>query len=240
MKPTKANNRRSNKAAANKTFRKPLVFFTLIMLALAVLLVVSSQLGDNAQQEQALELPPIHNQPVLGDESAPVTVVEFGDYKCPSCKAWSETFFPVLKRDYIDTGKVKLVYIHTPFHGAESELAALAAEAVWAQDPQAFWTYSKAIYEVQPQDDHDVAWVTKETLLAIAEAAVPHIDLSRLADDIDSGRYATELEIDIELVQTYNVQFTPSVMIDGYMLDNPFDYDKASAWIERQLGKSKR
>lgn len=51
---------------------------------------------------------------VLGDEDAPVTIVEFSDYQCPYCaRFWAETF-PQLKSEYIDTGKVKFVYRDYP------------------------------------------------------------------------------------------------------------------------------
>ncbi|KFN04300.1 thioredoxin family protein [Bacillus clarus] len=53
------------------------------------------------------DLPPIGKQPTLGKEDAQISVVEFGDYKCPARKAWGERIFPQLQKDYIDTGKVK-------------------------------------------------------------------------------------------------------------------------------------
>jgi hypothetical protein len=60
----------------------------------------------------------IANKPVMGSESAPVTVVEFTDYQCPYCLRFTKTTFPYLKRDYIDTGKVRWVALNLPlpFH----------------------------------------------------------------------------------------------------------------------------
>ncbi|OAB44747.1 hypothetical protein PGLA_04860 [Paenibacillus glacialis] len=66
-------------------------------------------------------------------------MIEFGDYKCPSCKAWSEHLYPQLMKEYVDTSKVKFAYINVLFHGEESELASLAVESVFDQDPEAFW-----------------------------------------------------------------------------------------------------
>ncbi|KEP69685.1 DsbA family protein [Thioclava sp. BHET1] len=46
---------------------------------------------------------------VLGQEDAPVTVIEYASFTCPHCAHWHETEFPTLKKDYIDTGKVKFI-----------------------------------------------------------------------------------------------------------------------------------
>ncbi|WP_424943491.1 DsbA family protein [Aliiroseovarius crassostreae] len=47
---------------------------------------------------------------VLGDENAPVTVIEYASYTCPHCANWHEDSFKQLKKDYIDTGKVKFIH----------------------------------------------------------------------------------------------------------------------------------
>jgi len=56
----------------------------------------------------------IDDDPVLGDAKAKVTIIEFADYQCPFCRIfWKETF-PRLKKEYLDTGKVKLVFRDFP------------------------------------------------------------------------------------------------------------------------------
>nr|WP_279388927.1 thioredoxin domain-containing protein [Baia soyae] len=48
------------------------------------------------------------DQPVLGNKEVAVTILEVGDFKCPSCRGFKEDIFPQLKKDYIETGKVKM------------------------------------------------------------------------------------------------------------------------------------
>ncbi|MBI2573398.1 DsbA family protein [Candidatus Woesearchaeota archaeon] len=71
---------------------------------------------------------------VLGDEDAPVTIVEFSDYQCPFCGRFYQQTLPQLKSQYIDTGKVKLIFrdYPLPFH-AMAEPAAIAAECAGKQ-----------------------------------------------------------------------------------------------------------
>ncbi|MGL6101886.1 MAG: thioredoxin domain-containing protein, partial [Exiguobacterium acetylicum] len=147
--------------------KKVLVVVTLLIVFLIVLSMFL--IKNNAVQEKKStvlnDTVKIEGQPTQGENSAPVSIVEFGDYKCPSCKQWGETVYPKLKKEFIDTGKVQFSYINVLFHGEESILAAKASESVYRQDKKAFWTFHKAIYDAQPRvEQHDDPWVTEESL----------------------------------------------------------------------------
>lgn len=103
------------------------MIITLAIIALITAIVV---INNNSESNETTfgKQPPIDGQPTLGDPDAPITVVEFGDFKCPACKAWGENIFPQLVNDYVDTGQVKFSFINVLFHGEESELGSLAAE----------------------------------------------------------------------------------------------------------------
>ena len=101
---------------------KFVVIITLVVVAIIIALVVINNNNSESDEETTLDKqPPIDGQPTLGDSDAPVTVVEFGDFKCPACKVWGEDVFPQLVSDYVDTGKVKFSYVNVLFHGEESE-----------------------------------------------------------------------------------------------------------------------
>ncbi len=53
---------------------------------------------------------PVISEMVLGDENAPVTVIEYASYTCPHCASFHKNVFKDLKADYIDTGKIKFIY----------------------------------------------------------------------------------------------------------------------------------
>src|SRR3989344_7763193 len=71
----------------------------------------------------------LDGDPVLGDANAPVTMIEFSDYECPFCKRHFQDTFPQIKSEYIDTGKVKLVFRDLPlsFHDPLATKEAMAA-----------------------------------------------------------------------------------------------------------------
>lgn len=86
--------------------------------------------------------------PALGKQNAPVTMIEFTDLECPFCRSFFTTTFPQIKRDYIDTGKVKFYFRHFPldFH----PLAKPFANAVECANEQGkFWELHDKIYNEQ-------------------------------------------------------------------------------------------
>lgn len=126
----------------NSSF-KIAVFITLVIAIALVAFVVMNNNNETANETTFDKQPPIEGQPVLGEPNAPVTVVEFGDFKCPACKAWGERIFPQLINDYVKTDKVKFAYINVLFHGEESKLGSIAAEAIYEQDPVSYWLFHK-------------------------------------------------------------------------------------------------
>lgn len=77
----------------------------------------------------------VDDDPVLGDKNAPVTIVEFSDYECPFCKRHFDETLPQLIKNYIDTGKVKLVFRDLPlaFHDPIATKEAVAANCAREQ-----------------------------------------------------------------------------------------------------------
>ena len=84
--------------------------------------------------------------PVEGNDNAKVTIVEFGDFQCPFCQSFVKNTLPQIKKQYIDTGKVKLVFRHfpLPFH-VNAQVSAVAAEC--ANQQGKFWQYHDLLYK---------------------------------------------------------------------------------------------
>ncbi len=211
---------------------KMAVILTIIILGvLAALVVINSETKNTGSE---VKVPSIEGQPILGEANAPVTVVEFGDFKCPSCKAWGETIFPRLVSEYVDTGKVKFSYINVLFHGEESKLGSIAAESVLKNSPDAYWDFHKGLFKEQPSQNHDALWINQEKILEVA-SGVPGIDVDKLKTDIEQQSDLEAVNKDTELVEEFKVQQTPTIIINGIMLEDPFDYEKIKTHIEKEL-----
>src|SRR5690606_36063307 len=107
-----------------------------VLLALCIIvLLIPTKPSDNSDAFNYVGLP------VLGDPNAPIKIVEFGDYKCPACSVFNELIKPQIQSEYIDQGKVAFYFMNYPFLGTDSDTAALAAQAVYHQSNEAFWSY---------------------------------------------------------------------------------------------------
>ncbi|SET77913.1 DsbA family protein [Oceanicella actignis] len=80
-----------------------------LRLSLGVLAAAPLMTAAGARAEQSAPEFVLGEQ-VMGDPDAPVTVIEYASLTCPHCRRFHETVFPRLKREYIDTGKVRLIY----------------------------------------------------------------------------------------------------------------------------------
>src|SRR5207248_5606750 len=117
----------------------------------------------------------------LGDPDAPVTLVEYADLQCPYCAYWSRTTFPVLVRDYVRPGKVKLVFRGLAFLGPDSREALQVALAASAQNR--LWDMVERLYAVQGPENS--GWVDERLLRAIGES-VPGLDVERMLAESSS------------------------------------------------------
>jgi protein-disulfide isomerase len=71
-----------------------------------------------AVDAKALNEPPPYGEMAMGPDTAKVTVIEYASASCPHCAAFAKDTFPALKKDYIDTGKVKFVFREFPHNDA--------------------------------------------------------------------------------------------------------------------------
>ena len=182
-----------------------------ILIILALVLKPSS--NDDSNDNAATF--PYDQLPVVGSLDAPVKIVEFGDYKCPSCQTFSQQFKPQLMKDFVDKGLVSFYYMNylviSP--DGDSNTAALAAQSVYHQSNEEFWKYYHALYDNQKNEKTE--WATPEYLVELARQEKLDIDYDLLAEDIANETYQDEVDEHIKLASSNNVRSTPSIFING-------------------------
>jgi protein-disulfide isomerase len=90
----------------------------------------------------------VASAPFLGRPDAPVTIIEFSDYQCPFCQRFFATTLPLLKKDYIDTGKVRYVFRDFPLEmHPEAQKAAEAAHC--AGEHKKYWEMHDLLFQNQ-------------------------------------------------------------------------------------------
>ncbi len=164
----------------------------------------------------------------LGLKDAPVTIVEFSDYECPFCERFHTSTFPSIKKDYIDTGKVRFVYRDFPlsFHPAAYP-AAIAVECAHAQGNNYAWKLHDQIFANQS----DLGIDTDDTLKDWAHA-IAGLDDAAFDTCYDDQETADEIDDDIAAAEESGINGTPgfwlfnaqgeSVQISGAVPYNQF------------------
>ena len=179
-------------------------------------------------------------QPSIGSKDAPVKIVEFADFKCPACQKFDELFVPELKKDFIDTGIVQLHFLNYPIisPNGDSRTAAEAAEAVFHQNPEAFFGFYEAVFK--NQQDERTKWATSDTLVQIAKDAQLKLDFDKLKQDIDNHTYAQAVKDDEAIVKKLNVRSTPTLFINGQAVPDhvAFNYDSLQQAIRAAQNES--
>jgi len=159
----------------------------------------------------------LDNDPVMGNKDAPVTIIEFGDFECPFCKKSFEELLPQLKRDYIDTGKVKFVYRDFPldFH-ENARKEAEAAEC--ARDQGGDASYYKYHDQIYTQTESNGTGLVLTQLPVIAKSL--GLNTPQFQQCLDSGKYADEVEKDYQDGMSAGITGTPGWFIGQSNTDN--------------------
>jgi len=147
--------------------------------------------------------------PLLGSPSAPITIIEFGDYQCPKCKEWFLNTKPAIIENLIDTGKANLVFVDIAFLGKDS---LPAAEATYCAEEQGkYWEYHGFLYSNQM--GIDTGWANSDSLNGYAYNL--GLDMDLFASCLDSGKYEKRVSFNTNEAVKNAVSATPTFIIVG-------------------------
>ena len=147
---------------------------------------------------------------ILGNPSAQVTIVEFGDYQCHQCYNWFHNTKPTVFQNYVDTGKVNFVFMDLAFLGMDSPKAAQASYC--AEDQGKYWEYHNQLYTAQ-ESQIDNGWANSQRLKAFAFSL--DLDMELFDSCLDSGKYAKRVQYNIAEAKKLGASGTPTFFIIG-------------------------
>ena len=106
-----------------------------------------------------------NGSPILGDPDAPITLVEFGDYQCHYCNVFFQSIEKDIVKNYVDTGKVKIIFKDYNIIGEDSVIASQGAHC--ANDQGLFWEYHDILYSNWTGENN--GWASPENLAIFAQ-----------------------------------------------------------------------
>ncbi|GEO41686.1 protein-disulfide isomerase [Skermanella aerolata] len=173
--------------------------------------VVQAQLAQaqakaSTQVAQAAEKNDPLSERVLGDPNAPITILEYSSLTCPHCASFHANTLPQLKKDFIDTGKVKLVFRDFPFDRAALQASMLAR----CSNPERYFGFLDVLFKSQNK------WAgASDPAQALAQTGkLAGVGDQQFKECLANEALANKLiERRLEAEQKYQVQSTPTFVI---------------------------
>jgi protein-disulfide isomerase len=201
----------------------------LIVLAAGLVCLCAGPVG--AAQSPSLKdiLASLEKGPALGSPSAPVTIVEFSDFRCSFCKKfWADTL-PKLKTSFFEKGTVQFVFRHFAILGKQSEQAALASEC--AAEQGKFWEYHDKLFANQS------ALGFSESKLK-GYAADLRLQQRKFDDCLTTGRYKSKVEQETVTAAYLGGRGTPMFLVNEWRLVGAQPFETFEKAIDQVLESS--
>ena len=184
-------------------------------------------------------------EPVLGQANAPVTLAFWSDYQCPFCKAVEvggvsgipgTAALPDVIKEYVDTGKVKIIFKDFAFLGNDSITGAEYARAVWHLYPDQYFAWRTAMYVAQDAEG-DTGFGNAATIDALIKAQFPKMSDSAIQSDVTANKsaYDAAIQADEAEGQSFGIQGTPGFITGTTEIDGAQPLSAFQAAIDPQL-----
>ena len=166
----------------------------------------------------------LDGKPFIGKPNAPITIALWGDYQCVFCKKFETETLPQLIRDYVDKGKVKIVFLDFPFLGEDSLTAAVYGRSVWKLYPAQYFAWRTAMYKAE-DGSGDQGFGDSSSIDAL-NATVAGLDSARISADVKANKavYEAAANEDRAEGQKHGISATPSFIIGTELIQGAYPY----------------
>ena len=146
---------------------------------------------------------------VLGDEDAPISIVEFADYQCPGCATFAGVVKPQIQAAFIQSGEAKFIFYDFPLTSIHAHAFLAARAARCAGDQGRFWEFHDALF----QNQQEWSFVDDATGSFVGYAADVGLDDDAFEECLRSDRHADVVTANMRLGEELGVGGTPTVMV---------------------------
>lgn len=187
------------------------------------------RIGGDIRAERAKAFEPfLATSPAKGPATAKVTVVEFSDFECPSCKRASGYLDPILAKH---GENVRYIRYDVPLTGHPWAFAAsVAGRAIHRQKPELFWQYKKAVYDAQGELNAFLFWDW-----ARAWAQDHALNLERYDADLTNQDLRNDILNGVGTAFANDIRATPSYLVNGALVDAGENGTALAAYVDSLL-----
>lgn len=232
-----------NNSSSSRQGRSPLAPFYIVLgvVALAGVGVLLYQLyGQEAPATEPVDIAmdSVNLSEVqgisVGQEDAPVVILEFADFQCPACGQYATFVTPVIKERLVESGTVRYVHYDFPLVGIHQHAFLAARAGRCALEQNGFWPYHDVLYANQ------LTWASAgdPTDLFVDYAGQTGLDAGSFESCLRSDRYAEEVTRSLRLGESLGVRGTPTIFVNGMRLPEPPSYEQLEQIVLEQAGVS--
>jgi len=171
--------------------------------------LVPTEIPESESFDVTLSVFTANGSPLLGNIDAPITLVEFGDYQCFFCNKFFHDTEERLFQNYVDTGKVKVIFKDFTIIGPDSINAAHGAHC--ANEQEKFWEYHDILYNNWTGENN--GWAASENLLAFANQI--NLDIVEWSQCMLDKRYQQTITSSSNDARTLGLTGTPGFFVIG-------------------------
>lgn len=158
---------------------------------------------------------------VLGNADAPITMIEYSSLSCPHCARFQKDVLPAIKKDFVDTGKVKFIPRDFPLN----KPAIQAAQFAHCSGPMRFFAIEDVLFKTQDQWLTDNAVEALATIAATAGMDRPTFDACLANKDVEAKIVASRKTAE----DAFQINATPTFIINGVKVEGEQSYDELKA-----------
>lgn len=165
---------------------------------------------------------------LLGSDSAPVEITEYADYQCPGCQQFETLQFPQVKRQLIETGRVRWRYRDFPLDQIHPYARLAAHSAACAEDQGKFWEQHRLIYEGQSE------WAPAGNPVPLFQryAQTAGLEMAAYNACMDATKYAGRIQASHNEAVRMNVNVTPTFLIAGRLYPGGMNSDQLKRLVD--------
>ncbi|MEP6991508.1 MAG: thioredoxin domain-containing protein [bacterium] len=172
---------------------------------------------------------------VLGSPAAPVEVVEFADFECPSCGQFATLTEPDVRARLVNTGKIRIRFLDFPLSMHKNTWdASLAASC--ANEQGKFWEMHDLIFANQDKWNGEATSNPRKVLAGLADGL--KLDMGKYGTCMDAETHRAQIQANQQEGERRGVYSTPSFAIGGQLYPGALPFDQFNRLVEAELAKS--
>lgn len=168
---------------------------------------------------------------LMGRDSGAMWVVIMSDFQCPYCKQWHDQSMSNVVRDYVNTGKVRLAYLHLPLTDIHPQARAEAEASMCASAQGKFWPFAEELFARQKE----VASLPSAQPVLDAVARNLSLDMTEFGNCQRSGVMRGLVDSDMRQAAQAGVNPTPSFLIGEFLVEGAIPYPDFKRAIDSAL-----